>query len=255
MSDTTRQDLVNLDAAAGRIIRTYTLANQRVELRAADGTDAGILDFEGYASITEHGYEMWGGPPMGWTEIISRGAFKKTLSEKPDVQLLVNHGGLPLARTKSGTLHLSEDEQGLLTEAGLLAADPDVQRLEPKMRRGDIDEMSFAFWVVRQRWENEDGTEADDPRTAPVRRILEVNMHKGDVSIVNYGANDATFGAIRDLDRALMEARSGRLTAESRDVLNLWLSTVSDVTEPAAPVADFGGITLAEARARLDDLA
>ena len=35
----------------------------------------------------------------GYTETIARGAFTKTLSERPDVQLLINHEGLPLART------------------------------------------------------------------------------------------------------------------------------------------------------------
>jgi phage head maturation protease len=32
--------------------------------------------------------------------------FRKTLSETPDVRLLINHEGLPLARTKNGTLRL-----------------------------------------------------------------------------------------------------------------------------------------------------
>ena len=52
----------------------------------------------------------------GYTEVISRGAFLKTLQGRPDVQLLVNHEGLPLGRTTvppghPGHLELSEDDR------------------------------------------------------------------------------------------------------------------------------------------------
>jgi hypothetical protein len=58
--------------------------------------DAGGLEFrlEGYASLTQSPYDMG-----SYTESISRGAFTTKLAKNPDVQLLVNHGGLPLART------------------------------------------------------------------------------------------------------------------------------------------------------------
>jgi HK97 family phage prohead protease len=68
----------------------------------------------------------------------------------------VNHGGLPLARTASGTLELREDARGLHVFARLDKNDPDVISLRGKMQRGDVDQMSFAFtmavdadeWVV-----------------------------------------------------------------------------------------------------------
>jgi hypothetical protein len=46
-----------------------------------------------------------------------------------------------LARTKSGTLRLAEDERGLRIDATLDPTDPDVQRLIPKMKRGDMSQM------------------------------------------------------------------------------------------------------------------
>jgi hypothetical protein len=52
------------------------------------------------------------------------------------------------------------------------------------MDRGDLDEMSFAFRVTRQEW-SPDYSQRD---------ITEVNLNKGDVSIVNYGANPHTAG-------------------------------------------------------------
>jgi HK97 family phage prohead protease len=142
--------------------------------------------------VTEHAYEV------GWfDEIIHRGAFAKTLSERPDVQLLVNHEGLPLARTLSGTLTLTEDDRGLKVDASLNPDDPDVKRLAPKVARGDIDQMSFGFTVVQQSWRYAE--DQRDPDARDLRHITEVSLHKGDVSVVNYGANDATSFQINDL--------------------------------------------------------
>jgi len=160
------------------------------ELRTEAGADALILT--GYASTFE-GYEMYGGPAnYGWIEQLDRHAFDKTLREKPDVHLLINHEGMPLARTKSGSLELSVDDHGLKVRAMLDRSDPDVQRLEAKMRRGDMDEMSFAFRVKSQSWSAAPGS--DDNQS--FRLITEVSLHKGDVSVVNFGANPTTTAEI-----------------------------------------------------------
>lgn len=156
-----------------------------VELRAApNGTGGDTLTFTGYACVTEAGYEMqdWLGP---FTEVVRSGAFTKTLTEGADVPFLVNHAGLTLARTKSGTMQLAEDDTGLHVEAKLDPVSPHVSALRSAMDRGDVDEMSFAFWVTRQQW----SPDYDQ------RDILEVNLNKGDVSVVNYGANPNTAGA------------------------------------------------------------
>jgi hypothetical protein len=55
------------------------------------------------------------------------------------------------------------------------------------MRRGDVDEMSFAFRVTKNSW-NSDYSE---------RNIEAVNLHRGDVSIVSFGANPATMAMVR----------------------------------------------------------
>lgn len=151
------------------------------------------IDFTGYASVFNYRYDVFGGPPLGWTERVNPKAFDKTLREKPDLHLLINHEGMPLARTKSGTLRLSVDSKGLLVNADLDRRDPDVQRLETKMLRGDMDQMSFAFRVKDDDW-NDDETD---------RELREVSLHKGDVSIVNFGASDATSAQMNSLDDAL----------------------------------------------------
>ncbi len=145
-----------------------------VELRK---TSSGGLKFEGYASVTETPYEV-----MDFQETIARGAFKRTLADKAHVVFLINHEDLPLASTESGTMTLTEDVRGLKVDAEFEPTDPDVQRIVPKLKRGDLKEMSFAFRATQQDW--------DEGMTN--RLIREVTMHRGDVSLVTHGANSAT---------------------------------------------------------------
>jgi HK97 family phage prohead protease len=155
-----------------------------IEVREAADSDS--LTFSGYATVFNADYTVH--DSFGeFTERIAPGAFTRTLSENPDVILNINHAGLPLARTKSGTLKLSQDKVGLRVSAELDRSDPDVQAILPKMRRGDLDEMSFAFRVNSQEWSS-DYTD---------RTITEVNLSRGDVSIVSFGANPTTVAALR----------------------------------------------------------
>jgi HK97 family phage prohead protease len=164
-------------------------------------SDPDTLTLTGYASTFEP-YEMYGGPAQrGWIEQLDRTAFDATLRESPDLHLLINHQGMPLARTKSGTLQLSVDDHGLKVVARPDRSDPDVQRLEPKMRRGDMDQMSFAFRVKAQEWKAAPGF--TDPES--LRIIRAVDLNKGDVSVVNFGANPTTTASVRSA-----ESRDGR---------------------------------------------
>lgn len=170
----------------------------RLQLAAAD--TQGLLHFSGYASVTERGYDMWDwyGP---YTEVVAAGAFAASLARDDlDVPLVLQHSSLRrIARTTTGTLTLLEDETGLLVDAPALdAADQDVAYIAPKLRAGLIDEMSFMFRIVRGQW-SPDYTEY---------RIQEVDLHRGDVAIVGYGANPYTVGAgLRSAD-ALEVVRS-----------------------------------------------
>lgn len=215
------------------------LPAREFELRA-EGESA--LKLTGYASVFDAPYDVWGGPAAGgFTETIDRKAFDVTLRGKPDVHLLINHEGMPLARTKSGTLKLSTDRTGLYVEADLDRRDPDVQRLQSKMERGDMDEMSFAFRAIRQEW-NDDETD---------RRLTEVSIDRGDVSVVNYGANPATSTSLRSLlaglndDAVLAEARS--IDRSDLAAAHQRLAKIIREAEPEQP----RGMSLAEARALL----
>jgi HK97 family phage prohead protease len=219
-----------------------TLAVDDFELRQAGDN----LTLTGYASVFEHGYDVFGGPSAGgWTEFVDRRAFDVTLREKPDVHLLINHEGMPLARTKSGTLTLSTDKVGLKTVADLDRRDPDVQRLQTKMERGDMDEMSFAFRTIRHEW-NDDESE---------RRMLEVSIHKGDVSVVNFGANPATSSQLRSVLAGLVDMEPDKVLAEvrslDRDVLSEAYKTLGLVLREMCP-PEKRTMTLADARKMLE---
>jgi HK97 family phage prohead protease len=166
-----------------------------LELREQDD---GTLRFSGYAATTEQPYKV------GWfVETIARGAFKRSLNNpKLDVKLLINHEGLPLADTLTRTLRLREDDHGLFTEADLDPRDPDVQSLASKMHRGLVREMSMGFRAPGQDW-NEDRSR---------RRVTQVEMHRGDVSPVTFGANDTTSAALRSqvADDLPLEERNRR---------------------------------------------
>ena len=150
------------------------LVASQIEARELDGS---AMTLAGYAARFDSPSE-----PLPFIERIQRGAFRKTLSESPDVRFLsLNHDGMPLARTKSGTLTLTEDEVGLHFVANLPDTN-EARELYTAVQRGDISEMSFAFRVIRQSW-NEDRSQ---------RTLIEISLVDGDVSPVTYPAYKAT---------------------------------------------------------------
>lgn len=170
----------------------------RLEVRQASAA-GGAATVEGYASVTDEVFEMW--DPWGsYGEVVRSGSFAKTLSENPQVQLLLNHGGLSMAYTRAGSLRLSEDSTGLHMSADVNPIRSDVRDMLTALEDGAVDEMSFAFRVTRQQW----SPDYDQ------RDILEVDLHRGDVSVVNFGANPATSVALRSQDFDLMPEAEAR---------------------------------------------
>lgn len=182
--------------------------NGQTELRSVpNGTGGDRLIFTGCASTVDSPYSMadWLGD---YTEIVRAGAFTRTLNASPDVIFCLNHAhdGAPMSRTKSGTLRLSATTD-FMVEADLDGSRADVHQVRSAMDAGDLDAMSFAFWVTQQTW-SPDYTQRD---------ILEIDMDGGDVSVVTRPANPATAGttALRTRQaRALMSTRVPSLIAE-----------------------------------------
>lgn len=226
-----RSDLIGIETEATR--RRITAP---FELRKDSGGSG--LTFRGYASTTETEYPVFGGTFPGWMETMASGSFKKTLRENADVAFLINHDGMTLARTKSGTMSLREDKTGLAVTANLDPRQNAVNDLYVASERGDIDEMSFAFRVTADQWFNDDG-EPSNEYEGTKRRITEVNLNKGDVSAVNYGANDTTSGGFRDVEMALAELRDGReITDKQREVIRGLARAVGEQPEQRIDVAN-----------------
>lgn len=189
--------------------RTFTVRD--VEARQAED---GKMRLAGYAAVFNQS-----SVPLPFKETIAPGAFRKTLSETPDVRLLINHEGLPLARSKNGTLTLTEDSRGLYFDAEL-ADTSEARDLYTLIARGDVDQMSFAFRVIRQKW-SEDRS---------VRVLTEVSLADGDVSVVTYPAYPTTTVEAREkLMHAIETIKEGRaLDGESLVVVQAVLDKISD---------------------------
>jgi len=198
------------DAAAKRAVEVRALANRpsnrrsaeaatsgaRVaahvsQIRVAEPTASGIVQFDGYASVTEMPYDMWDwyGP---YAEVVRAGAFRKTLAQVDlDVPFVIVHDQIRrIARTTMKTLMLEETERGLHVKADLSMSDLDVAYIYPKLIPNDtghslVDEMSFSFRIIKGLW-SPDYQEYS---------IEEVDIHRGDVAIVGYGANPYTAGS------------------------------------------------------------
>lgn len=186
----------------------------RAQKASKDGQDFDQLD--GYASVTETPYEMWDmfGP---YTETVSAGAFDVTLRAEPDVAFLVNHKGVTMARSTNGSLVLEADQTGLHSLAWLNPKRQDVRDLVIAVEDGHITEMSFAFTITRGSW-SPDYTEY---------RIEEVDLNRGDVSAVNYGANPYTSIAMRSRDLLeLVEHLDGPVLAAAQARLAARLGSV-----------------------------
>lgn len=131
-------------------------------------------------------------------EMIAPGAFTTAIKED-DVRALFNHDpNFVLGRTASGTLTLSEDKEGLRYET----TPPDTQWARDLMvtvGRGDVNQSSFGFSVVREEW-----TKPENRAELPLRTILEARLY--DVSPVTFPAYEETTAEARSQAAAIATA-------------------------------------------------
>ena len=169
-----------------------------IELREDEGKPPVI---EGYAANYNQPSE-----DMGFIEYIAPGAFSKAIG-RDDVRALMNHdANYVLGRNRAGTLELSEDSSGLR----VVIKPPSTQwanDLLVNMRRGDINQMSFAFSVDDEEW----STENDYPK-----RTLK-DLHLYDVSVVTYPAYPSTTAAVRSKLNELTNSQAADNDNEPKD--------------------------------------
>lgn len=150
-----------------------------IEVRAA-GDD---ITLAGYAAV----YDSLSLDMGGWREMIAPGAFARSLSG--DIRALYDHDtGLVLGRTKSGTLKIYDDARGLRVEVN----PPNTamaRSVVESIRRGDIDQMSFGFRTIRDKWTGQGET--------MIRTLEDVELLE--VSFVAFPAYPETSAAVRSL--------------------------------------------------------
>jgi HK97 family phage prohead protease len=174
------QEVPELKRSKAQKYETRTITLRAEDIKADEKIYAKIASFN---SLSQ---DLW-----GFYEQIAPGAFKKTLQEA-DIRALQNHNeNYVLGRTKSGTIKLEEREDGLYMEC----TPPDTQwarDLMVSIKRGDIDQCSFGFRMVKDVYNEEEGR--------VVRTLQEVELY--DVSIVTYPAYLNTSAMVRSLNRS-----------------------------------------------------
>ncbi|CCO08267.1 HK97 family phage prohead protease [Desulforamulus hydrothermalis] len=175
----------------------------KTELKTRAEGDNGDLIIEGYFAVFNRETELW----KGAFEEIAPGAFDNTLNN--DIRALINHEPrLVLGRNKSGTLELHTDSRGLWGRIKINPNDTDAMNLYERVKRGDVDQCSFGFNIVREDTEwREDGS---------VKwTIREFDLHE--VSVVTFPAYEDTCVAARQ--KQVEEHRERLLQAKRQKLI------------------------------------
>lgn len=161
------------------------------------------MTLEGYALKFDKFSEDLG----GYIEIIHKNALDD--ADLSDVRCLMNHDeNLVLGRTKNQTLELSVDEVGLQFKSKL----PDTQNardLYTLVKRGDIDQCSFGFFIDSQGYEMREENNR-------IERHINKFLALYDVSVVTYPAYEDTSVESRSLKMAKDEVE--KFKAEKRKI-------------------------------------
>lgn len=173
------------------------------EVRDEDG-ELTSRTFTGHAAVFDQP-TLIGSKRWGFVEQIARDAFTDVLQD--DVRFLVNHEGLPLARTTAGTLELAQDSTGLVARTSeehlrRTSLGSDVVEL---LSSGDLSQMSFAFTIAEETWST---YSSDDELDGMELRTINKIGRLYDVSVVTYPAYEGTDAGLRMLGVSDEEIRT-----------------------------------------------
>ena len=137
-----------------RIRDTRQVRTLQTELKTRSENDSPEKYIEGYFAVFNKETELW----QGAYEEISPEAFNNTLHD--DVRALINHDTtLVLGRTKANTLELKTDNVGLWGRIKINPNDTDAMNLYERVARGDVDQCSFGFNILKEETDwRDDGT-------------------------------------------------------------------------------------------------
>ena len=186
------------------------------KISAIERAESGEMVVEGMAVVFDTITDI--GP---FRERIARDAFDAALND--DVRFLVNHDGLPLARTTNGTMTIEKRNDGLFMRA-TLANTERGREIYSLIQRGDIDQMSFAAKVER------DGWQPDENGVRVISRVK--SLH--DVSAVTFGAYPTTSIHVR----SFFEAQNAEADEPNTDETSTSDTTKTIELEHAAEPAE-----------------
>lgn len=187
-------------------VRSHKAIIEKREFRMESAEYEGET-IRGYAAVYNSDSEWMG----GFYEQIAKGAFDDVMDN--DTRAYFNHDeNLLLGRVSSGTLRLSSDERGLYYEVDLPNTSY-AKDLVELMKRGDVNQSSFAFLIERDRWEERDGK---------TYRIIEKVSRLLDVSPVAQPAYpDATSELMMRKDTPESEGAEVEVQAEAEEMSDI----------------------------------
>ena len=188
---------------------------------------------------TVFGYALkWDTPyDMGWfTETIQRGALDN--ADLSDVRILFNHDqNLILGRTKAGTAKVGLDDVGMWYMAELPDS-PTGQNVKEALKRGDIDQSSWAFSIATDETGRSKGAKWSMKNGKDYREITAVRAVY-DASPVTYPANPDTTAAKRSKEiRGEGYGEEMEPKAEMIDVLTEVISETNEIVGAYKECAD-----------------
>lgn len=171
-----------------------------VVVRDATGTGDGSWVISGYAAVFDQATILYDGNYFRMREQIAPGAFDEVLASDPLVHLNFGHDmQTAIASTQApdaiGRLKLAVDSTGLHFDAKVDPTDPDCVRLAAKMRRGVVNQASFAFRIGDEDVLITSLPDGRDDELYTIRRVSELF----DVCACAQGAYPQTTSQIRSV--------------------------------------------------------
>lgn len=143
---------------------------------------------EGYASTFDE-YTLYDWGDERWVEQIDPRAFDE--ADLEDVVFLLDHTGRVYARTKNGTVDLSTDDHGFFTKTDL-SKTASARGVYEDIKAGNYTQMSFAFTVAKQHFDEFFEDRGDGKNIRIVKRVIDQIKKVYDISAVGFPANPNT---------------------------------------------------------------
>ena len=183
--------------------REYRSMPLNIEKRAEGEEKSYIV--EGYATTFGDTYELYRDGRYIVKERVDKDAFANT--DMSDVVFQFDHEGRVYARTKNGTVELNVDNVGLHQKTDLSRTSSSRAAFED-IEAGNYYQMSFAFTVTDDEYEEEEQDNGDIILTRTIKEIGKLY----DVSAVSFPANPYT--SISARRKELCDGEIAKIEAE-----------------------------------------